>query len=915
MVIGVADLLGALTVLMEALFALVFVGAVIAAIRGHDPLARDVALVFLTLGQLFVLEIARRVYGTAALPVPLAAVVVALLLAQPWFTLRLVSRIRPVPSWMLVASAVALIGGALPIAVLGAAQGRIFAPVVVGAFIATDALAAAYFILEARRRVGGARIRLAIAGLATAALAAAILVSVAAPSTSTTDVSFGQVAARLTALLSAIGYAIAFMPPRWLRQTWLANTAYRDVQELLGSRADEDAASLWRRLAAAAEAVTGGTAAVLAEDADGTVRATSRTELVPPGTVLATAMGTVGSITRATPRRLLPAPIGIQLVDDLAERAGARYAAVIPVRGFEDRVAIVTLSQYASLFGADDADLLSALGAWTALLVERRVVLAEQELLTERVSATVTALEGANRAKSDFLASMSHELRTPMSAIIGFSDLMRREPRSGESEGIVVPEDWIENIHRSGQHLLGLINDVLDLSKVEAGRLELSREPVDLPAAVAEGVGGLRPLAERKALSIEVKVEPTLVDADRGRLRQMLYNLLSNAIKYTPDGGSITVAGRAVDNDVWISVADTGVGISPDDQLHVFEEFRQVGDPAARQAGTGLGLALTRRLAEAHGGRIDVESEPGTGSTFTIVLPGAVQPAAEAVGQATAPSPARAIVEAPVGVAAEEPGVAAAEGGLPGHILVIEDDDAAVALLKKYLEDVGSEVRVARDGEAGIAAARADRPAAILLDVLLPGMDGWEVLRRVKTDEDLHNVPVIMVTVVDEREVGLALGAVDYLVKPVKGHVLAESLARFTSKGRTTPVRVLAVDDDPAALDMIDASLSQEGFDVVRASSGADALAAARSARPDLVICDLVMPHIDGFGVVSALKADPATREVPILILTAHELTPAEKALLNGHILGVVDKGETARAGLLSWLDRVVSVGSRPSAA
>src|SRR5439155_394186 len=271
---------------MEALFALVFVGAVIAAIRGHDPLARDVALVFLTLGQLFVLEVARRVYGTAALPVPLAAVVVALLLAQPWFTLRLVSRIRPVPSWMLIASAVALIGGALPIAVLGAAQGRIFAPVVVGAFIATDTLAAAYFILEARRRGGGARIRLAIAGLATAALAAA------------------------------------------------------------------------------AEAVTGGTAAVLAEDADGSVRAASRTELVPPGTVLATAMGTVGSITRATPRRLLPAPIGIQLVDDLAERSGARYAAVIPVRGFEDRVAIATLCQYASLFGADGADLLSALGLW-----------------------------------------------------------------------------------------------------------------------------------------------------------------------------------------------------------------------------------------------------------------------------------------------------------------------------------------------------------------------------------------------------------------------------------------------------------------------------------------------------------------------------------------------------------------------
>jgi signal transduction histidine kinase/CheY-like chemotaxis protein len=889
-VITLADLVGALTVLTELLFVLVFAGALLAVVRGRDPLALDVSLVFVTLGQLFVLDIARRLLGSQTLPAPIVIAVILLLLAQPWFTLRLVSRIRRIPRWLLPVTGLAFLATTVPLAVVGAAIPRPLALGAIGVFIVTDAIAAAYLALEARRRQGSARIRLALAALATASLAIAILVSSAG--TGAADAAnppLTRVASIILALASAVGYAIAFLPPRWLRRIWLSSAVYRHGQGLIASPATEDEAQLWQRLASAAEAISGGGAAVITEDAEGNVRLAAGDGPKEPGTVLAVAPGTVATIGRAAEPAFRRVPLRVPIVDDLAAATQARYAAIIPIAGQKDRAVLVMFSDQASLFGADDAELLEAMAAWSAVLIERRAVLAEQERLSEELSLTVTALESASRAKSDFLASMSHELRTPMSAIIGFSDLMRHEPRSGS--GIVVPEDWIENIHRSGQHLLGLINDVLDLAKVEAGRLDLNPEEIDLAAAVAESIAGVRPLAQRKALAVESDVEPAIVSADRGRLRQMLYNLLSNAIKFTDLGGQITVRASRAGDDVRVSVADTGVGISVADQAHVFEEFRQVGDPSARQPGTGLGLALTRRLVEAHGGRIELESTPGRGSIFTIVLPGA-----------------SGVPEGAAAVADGGASVVGAVSGVAGDILVIEDDPTAAELLQKYLENDGYSVRVARDGETGLAAAHAQAPAAVLLDIVLPGIDGWEVLRQIKTDEVLRSIPVIIVTVADEQDVGLALGAVDYLVKPVRPEILRERLARhaFIAKVQAGPVRVLAIDDDPAALDMIEATLRPEGFEVVRAEGGAAGLSAARSSRPDLVICDLIMPHVDGFGVVSSLKADPLTRDVPILILTAHEVSPAEKVLLNGHILGVVDKGEAAKVGLREWLARVV---------
>src|SRR5439155_21746481 len=308
---------------------------------------------------------------------------------------------------------------------------------------------------------------------------------------------------------------------------------------------------------------------------------------------------------------------------------------------------------------------------------------------------------------------------------------MRGEP--GTDDRRSVPAEWIEHVYASGRHLLGLINDILDLAKIEAGRMELRPELVDLPELIGEVVTTLRPLVDGKSQRLSTVVPPVTVRADRTRLRQILDNLLSNAIKFTPEGGGIFVGVSDSPTDVQLTVADTGPGIAPADHHRVFEEFQQVGDPAKHQAGTGLGLALSRRLAEAHGGRLELASDVGAGARFTVHLPN-LAPATE-VAPSTGPPPAGSAV------------------------LLIEDEPSAARLLRTYLESAGYGITLARTGEDGLAIARRNRPDAILLDVQLPGIDGWEVLRRLKRDPDLLGVPVFMVTVLDNRDAGLALGA------------------------------------------------------------------------------------------------------------------------------------------------------------
>jgi signal transduction histidine kinase/DNA-binding response OmpR family regulator len=886
-----------IALLAELLFLVLFIATFVGWIRRRDAISLDLTMIFSGLGLLFIIGLWERQTGLKAPDLVNKAVTVLFLVLQPLFTLHLVSLVRRVPKAVLVGATVAMVALGVPTIFLGQSAPRELGIAAILAFVAIDVMAAGYLLGDARRRRGPGAIRMLIAALATTLLAAALLAILAG----TVVAQFAGVSSSVAvalALIAGTGYLVAFLPPVRLRRFWQAGPTL-DYGRALLARPDAPVEEIWRGFAQVASSITGSAAVVIATSeannhagviGSSGIRGDLSAERFTTDELDAMVAAAAGPFEKRAADAGAPAA-------RLAARFGASFASVVPL-GARRPTALVLLSPYRSLFHASDHEVLSALGAQTAIVAERRAIVAEQEVLADRLAATVEVLRSASQAKSDFLASMSHELRTPLSAILGFSELMRQEDAQGDS--VLVPIEWVEHIHRGGEHLLALINDVLDLAKVEAGRLELRPETVDLRFAIAETVNGIRPLAERKHLVLESAAPALAIWVDRGRFRQILYNLLSNAIKYTPEAGSVRVEAVESDGDLRLSVIDTGVGIAPEDQALVFDEFRQVGDPSEHQAGTGLGLALTRRLVEAHGGRIELESSRDKGSRFTVIIP---------TGSSHIEQP-----KAIAGPAGHRPVADAAPRGRGEvDILVIEDDPSTVRLLREFLEPAGYSLRVAPTGEAGLALARERRPSAVILDVLLPGLDGWEVLRRLKAEAGLRDVPVVIVTVVDERGIGLALGAVDYLVKPVERGALLACLARYTltSKVKERKVRILAVDDEPGGLALIRAALEPDGFEIVDASGGRQALDLMRDNSIDLVVCDLAMPEMDGFEVIAALKANPKTAGVPILVCTARDLSDADKERLNGKIVGSVTKGLDAREGLRDWLARVAPLPGR----
>jgi signal transduction histidine kinase/CheY-like chemotaxis protein len=866
---------------IEILFGAVFVATAWQYVRHRDPLSRDLMFVFGSIAGLYVVSFLRTMLGE--LPDWLTLLAVAALLAQPLLVLRVCVRTgvaRRAVWWGAAAIyAVAL----LPLFIVRPLEALIALPALIAAVV-TEALAAWLLARSGLKRAGAARARLLLAAAASGLFALALVIlGLNAAVEALGEV--GSAAVRIVGLLSAIAYALAFLPIGWLRRPLHASAGFTFTQDLID---DPEATEIdvWRKLADAARRITGAshTIVVIAHPAG-----PSSVLAWPPGTATGgLSPGAIAELTDATTAR--------------RERTSAAWpslAAALHVPGDQallsalaldgrggERVTVGWVTPRRSLFASDDRELLEILAGRAAVFADRAAMLREQASLNLTLAASNEAIERASAAKSDFLASMSHELRTPLSAIIGFASLMRDEV--GEGELVTVPREWVEHIHSSGQHLLSLINDVLDLSKVEAGRLELEPTRFDLSSAVSELVGGMRPLADAKRLTLSAYVPEVSVAADRGRLRQVLYNLVSNAIKFTPHGGRVEIGAEPGDGEIRISVSDTGIGISSEDQERIFDEFSQLGDSATRSEGTGLGLALTRRLVEAHGGRIEVESAPGRGSRFVVVLPHAEE-------QESRPPEAWA-------------------GELParsdrGGILLIEDDPSAVRLIRTYLEADGHSLRVAHDGDAGLAEARRAPPAAILLDVLLPGKDGWDVLRELKEDPVLGEIPVVVLTVVDERQLAMALGAVDYFLKPVDRDALLARLARYRylPRAHRDGGRVLVIDDEPAARTMVEAALASAGYEVEHATSGREGIERIRDTDVDFVICDLLMPDLDGFEVVGRLRADSRTRDLPILILTAHQLTQAEKQRLNGHIVGVVSKDESdLRAELKRWIARAM---------
>jgi len=584
------------------------------------------------------------------------------------------------------------------------------------------------------------------------------------------------------------------------------------------------------------------------------------------------------------------------------ERWRMREAVMIPMVAQDRVVGGLNLSRMegSAPFTAADQDLLDSLAARAARAISTAQLLQSQRLLANELEAMVehrthqlteaneqlriaeAEADRANRAKSKFLASMSHELRTPLNSIIGFSELLADANPGTFDER--TRKRFVEQIHSSGKHLLQLINDILDLSKVEAGQMDLHMQPVDLEPAVLEAVSTAEPLARVKTIELKSDVETGLgVVADPAKVKQMLLNLVSNAIKFTPERGTVTVAARRSGDWAELAVTDTGIGIAPADMGRLFGEFQQLDQgPGRRQEGTGLGLALTKRFAELHGGTVTVESEVGRGSTFTIRLPMA------AGAHPAAPSPAPA-----PDVEADRP-----------LVLVVDDNLQAAEIIGRHLDSGGFRHRVARSGTEALRLAADLKPMAVTLDILLPEIDGWEVLTRLKENPATRNIPVVVLSVVDKPALGRALGAIDYFVKPVDGKALLSRLDQytFTTKAKRSEVRVLVVDDEPANLDLVASLLEPAGFTVLKAGGGEEGIDLARSQLPSLILLDLMMPGVNGFDVVEQLRADEKTRPIPVMVLTSKTLTENEKKDLNRNVAAIFERNSVAGPELIEWL-------------
>ncbi len=507
---------------------------------------------------------------------------------------------------------------------------------------------------------------------------------------------------------------------------------------------------------------------------------------------------------------------------------------------------------------------------------------AEEELLRAKDAA-----EAASRTKSQFLANMSHELRTPMNAILGYSEILEEE---AETAGLVKFVPDLQQIHKAGEHLLSLINDILDLSKIEAGKMELYLEDFDVAGVVDDVASIVQPLIAKKnnRLAVNCPREIGNMRADLTKVRQSLFNLISNAAKFT-ENGQITLDVRRAGDEIFFVVRDTGIGMTKQQITGLFEAFIQADLSTTRKyGGTGLGLAITRHFCRMMGGDATVDSNPGEGSVFTIRLPVTVADTHQQTPELPIPHSEETYVT-PTG----------------DVVLVIDDDPTALDLMRRYLVKEGFRPETAANGAIGLRLARSLHPVAITLDVMMPGMDGWAVLQQLKADPQTQDIPVIMLTMVDDQNMGFALGATEYMTKPIDRARLANLIGRY--KCGSGACSVLLVEDDDVTRNMMHTLLTREGWTVIEATNGRVALECLESAVPDMILLDLMMPEMDGFEFAHRLRERPDWRKIPVIVLTAKDITDEDRLRLNGFVEKVLQKGDSNGAALLREITALVA--------
>ena len=528
----------------------------------------------------------------------------------------------------------------------------------------------------------------------------------------------------------------------------------------------------------------------------------------------------------------------------------------------------------------------------------RRQVEDERQRLEHTLQQKNVELEEASRMKSELLANMSHELRTPLNAINGFSEVLR-DGLIGEMTAH--QRGFIGDIFNSGKHLLSLINDILDLSKVEAGRMTLDLEPVEIAAAFSNSLSIVSESAALQHIRLELEAEEGLdiIHADARKVKQIVYNLLSNAVKFTGEGGRGARRWPSATSPTSskISVTDSGIGISTAGLAQLFTPFNQIDSGLARRfEGTGLGLALVKLLAELHGGAVAVESAGGEGARFTVWLP--LRTAPEAIARVYAPSKPR--IDMPLGVRTA---------------LVVEDDFRSADLIRVQLEAEGFKVLHAASAEAALALAVQQPLSLITLDILLPHMDGWKFLAALKQIPDLRSVPVVIISILADRNKGFSLGAAAVMPKPFSRQELYESLSDLgmVPVGYGKSLKVLIVDDDFKAMELMALQILGLPGTVLRAYGGREAIESARRDRPDVILLDLMMPEVNGFDVVEALRLAPDTARIPILIVTAKPIDAAARAKLNGFVSVIMEKGQFDTGRITDEIRRAMA-GRQPVA-